>query len=59
MAIFKGELTIDDILWKLPYKQMQELINSRQERLMEEEKMLDEAKANQEREDARNSILLP
>ena len=38
---------------------MQELINSRQERLMEEEKMLDEAKANQEREDARNSILLP
>ena len=59
MALFKGELTIDDILWKLPYKQMQELINSRQERLMKEEKMLDEARANQEREDARNSILLP
>ena len=59
MALFKGEITYKELLWEIPYKQVQELIRSRQDRMIEEEKMIEEQRVNQERENIRSSIMTP
>lgn len=52
-------MSLDEILWSLPYKRLLELINTRQERLINEEKALAEQNDLMERENLRNRIVNP
>lgn len=52
-------MTIDDILYKLPNKRLEELIHARQERLEAEQKALEEEQNRLERENIRENILSP
>lgn len=55
--MFKGELTLQDIMWNLPKKRLYELRESRKQALIEEQQELDKIKADQNRMNIRNTIL--
>jgi len=57
--LFKGELSLDDILYRLPYKRLYELKESRQEKLIKESKELEAMEKEHESENIRNRILAP
>lgn len=57
LLLFKGQLSLQDILWGMPYKRLFEIKEAREQRLMEEEKEIEKMQKNQERADARNAIL--
>lgn len=57
LLLFKGQLSLQDILWGLPYKRLYELKDSREARLLEEQKELDNMKVEQERKNIRKTIL--
>lgn len=59
MALFKGELTLNEILYQFPYKRLMELVQTRQDRLIEEEKSFKEAQEQMDRDQARQSIIIP
>ena len=57
LSMFKGELTLQDIMWNLPKKRLYELRESRKQALIEEQQELDKIKADQNRMNIRNTIL--
>ena len=57
LLLFKGQLSLQDILWGLPYKRLYELKDCREARLLEEQKELDNMKVEQERKNIRKTIL--
>lgn len=57
LLLFKGQLSLQDILWGLPYKRLYELKDRREARLLEEQKELDNMKVEQERKNIRKTIL--
>ena len=57
LGLFKGELSLDDILWNLPKKRLFELRDSRVEQLKEEQEANDNAMKRMESESIRNQIL--
>ena len=57
LSMFKGELTLQDIMWNLPKKRLYELKESRKQALIEEQQELDKIKADQNRMNIRNTIL--
>lgn len=59
LALFKGELTLDDILNKLPKKRLYELREARINRLIEEQKQMENEEKERERAAARNQIMRP
>jgi hypothetical protein len=57
LLLFKGQLSLHDIMWGMPYKRLFELKDERQNRLLEEQKELDNMYKEQRNEEVRNSIL--
>lgn len=55
--MFKGELTLQDIMWGLPKKRLYELREVRRKNLLEEQKEMDRITAAQRSETIRNQIL--
>lgn len=59
LTLFKGQLSINDIMYRLPYKELIEIKNIREERLIKEHKELEQMEQAQEHEEIRNRILQP
>jgi hypothetical protein len=59
LGLFKGELSLNDILWGLPKKRLFELRDARVEQLKAEQEANDEAMKSMEQESIRNRILAP
>lgn len=59
LTLFKGQLSIDDIMYNIPYKELIELKSAREERLIAEHKELEDMEKSREQEDIRNRILQP
>ena len=57
MGLFKGELTLHDILWGMPKKRLFELRDARIEQIKAEQKANDDALAEAERQQIRDTIL--
>jgi len=57
LALFKGELSLDDILYGMPKKRLFELRDIRYNRLVDEVKSQERMMAENERQNIRNSIL--
>ena len=57
MGLFKGELTLHDILWGMPKKRLFELRDARIEQLKEEQKANEDAMRDAERQNIRDTIL--
>lgn len=57
MALFKGELSIYDIYYVLPFRRLLELRTARVERLIEENKSEEEKMQEQRKKQIRNRIL--
>lgn len=55
--MFKGELTLHDVMWGLPKKRLYELRDVRRKKLLEEQKEMDRITAAQQSESIRNQIL--
>ena len=55
--MFKGELTLEDIMWHLPKKRLYELRDARKKALIEEQKELDAMRKEQDRANIRQTIL--
>ena len=47
------------MLYQFPYKRLMELVQTRQDRLIEEEKSFKEAQEQMDRDQARQSIIIP
>jgi hypothetical protein len=48
LAVFKGELSYEEIMHKIPKKRLQELYKARVDRLIEERKELEKSQKKQE-----------
>lgn len=59
LALFKGELTLNDILWGLPYKRLYELKETRERKLINENKELERMTHEKQSNAIRNEILRP
>lgn len=59
LTLFKGELTLEDILYNLPKKRLLELREARKKALEEEQKELDRMTSERERANIKNRILTP
>lgn len=59
LSLFKGELTLEDIMWHLPKKRLFELREARKKALKEEQEELQRMQNNQERMNIRNKIISP
>lgn len=59
LALFKGELTLSDILWGLPYKRLYELKETRERKLINENKELERMTQEKQSNAIRNEILRP
>ena len=59
LALFKGELALNDILWGLPYKRLYELKESRERKLIKENKELERLAQEKQSNNIRNEILRP
>ena len=59
LTLFKGQLSINDIMYRLPYKELIEMKHIREERLIKEQKELEQMEQAQEHEEIRNRILQP
>lgn len=59
LSLFKGELTLEDIMWHLPKKRLYELREMRKEALKEEQEELERMQADRDRTNIRNKILSP
>lgn len=57
LQLFKGELSLEDIMWNLPKKRLYELREARRQALIEEKKELDRMQQEEERNNIRNRIL--
>jgi hypothetical protein len=57
LTAFKGELSLDDILWNLPKKRLLELREARKERLLEEQKEMEQMEATENSNRVRQQIL--
>ena len=57
MGLFKSELTLQDILWNIPKKRLFEIRDARIEQLKAEQKANDDALAEAERQQIRDTIL--
>ena len=57
MGLFKGELTLHDILWGMPKKRLFELRDARIEQLKEEQKANEDSMRDAERQNIRDTIL--
>ena len=55
--MFKGELSLDDIMWKLPKKRLYELMETRKQVLIKEQEELERLRGEEQRASIRNSIL--
>ena len=55
--LFKGQLSLHDIMWGLPYKRLYELKDERQNRLLEEQEEIDKMAEEQKRAETRSRIL--
>ena len=59
LTLFKGELTLNDILHGLPKKRLIELRDSKLRALKEEHDEMDKLREKESREQARRAILAP
>ena len=59
LTLFKGELTLNEILYGLPKRRLMEIKKARLERLKQEERDLKKLEQQHERQTARNRILQP
>ena len=59
LTLFKGELTLNDILHGLPKKRLIELRDAKLRALKEEHDEMDKIREEQSREQARRAILAP
>lgn len=57
--MFKGELTLEDIMWHLPKKRLYELRDARRKALKEEQDELERMQNERDRSNIRNKILSP
>lgn len=57
LMLFKGQLSLHDIMWGMPYKRLFELKDERQNRLLEEQQEIDKMADEQKRAEARSKIL--
>ena len=57
MGLFKSELTLQDMLWNNPKKRLLEIRDARIEQLKAEQKANDDALAEAERQQIRDTIL--
>ena len=57
LTLFKGQLSLNDILHNLPYKILSELRDRRQDALLKEQKELEAINEDNERNRIRESIL--
>lgn len=57
--LFKGELSLTDILYNYPYKRLIELRDARMQRLVREQKELSEKENIRKSAEIRSSILKP
>jgi hypothetical protein len=57
LTAFKGELSLDDILWNLPKKRLLELREARKERLLAEQKEMEQMEATENSNRVRQQIL--
>lgn len=59
LSLFKGELTLEDIMWHLPKKRLYELRDTRRKALKEEQDELERMQNEKDRSNIRNRILSP
>ena len=59
LSMFKGELTLEDIMWHLPKKRLYELREARRKALKEEQDELERMQNERDRSNIRNKILSP
>ena len=59
LSLFKGELSLYDIMYRLPYKRLYDLKESRQNKLIKESKEIEAMERQSESDDIRNRILAP
>ena len=59
LSLFKGELTLEDIMWHLPKKRLYELRDARRKALKEEQDELERMQNERDRSNIRNKILSP
>lgn len=59
LSLFKGELTLEDIMWNLPKKRLYELRDTRRKALKEEQDELERMQNEKDRSNIRNRILSP
>ena len=59
LSMFKGELTLEDIMWHLPKKGLYELREARRKALKEEQDELERMQNERDRSNIRNKILSP
>lgn len=59
LSMFKGELTLEDIMWHLPKKRLYELRDARRKALKEEQDELERMQNERDRSNIRNKILSP
>ena len=59
LALFKGQLSLHEIMWELPMKRLLELREARKEDLIAEQKELEKMNNEKRSNDIRNSILAP
>lgn len=59
LSLFKGELTLEDIMWHLPKKRLFELREMRKQALREEQEEIERMQKDRQRSNIRNTILSP
>lgn len=59
LSLFKGELTLEDIMWHLPKKRLFELREMRKQALKEEQEEIERMQKDRQRSNIRNTILSP
>ena len=59
LTLFRGQLSLQEILWGLPYKRLYELKESRERKLIEENKDLERMAQEKQSTAIRNEILRP
>jgi hypothetical protein len=57
LTLFKGELSLKEFMWDMPYKDMIALRDARVEQLLNEKKESERAAEERQREAIRNNIL--
>jgi hypothetical protein len=59
LALFKGELSYEDIMWGMPKKALLDLRDARVKRLSEEQKTLEEQQREVQRQAFRDQVMKP